>query len=226
MGSRLSIVIGLVAGVVVAAVALTAVVLVAPDPGAAASPPIPTTSPEPSGPFASPSPSAPVASPSADLASASPSGEPSGETTFHIGQPAPSLAIPQVGGGTIDLATLRGKAVWVNFMQTTCPPCIDEFPLMNGFAARYAEQGLVIIAVDIREDEGTVAAFAQSLETIFPVGLDTDGAAQRTWGAYGLPVHFWVDREGIVRDGALGGIGPDIMAEGVAAILPGVVVTP
>jgi hypothetical protein len=38
-------------------------------------------------------------------------------------------------------------------------------------------------------------------------------------------VHFWIDREGIVRDGALGGIGPDIMARGVQAIMPEVDVT-
>ena len=52
--------------------------------------------------------------------------------------------------------------MWVNFMQTTCPPCVDEFPVMSGFAARYAATGLVVVAVDVREDEGTVAAFVQS----------------------------------------------------------------
>ena len=222
MGPRLSAVAGLLAGVLVALGVLVAFLFVGPDPTARVSP---GPSPEPSA-SVDGDPSASVdASPSGPAASDSPG--PSGdETTFHIGKPAPALAVPQVGGGTIDLATLRGKAVWVNFMQTTCEPCIDEFPLMNGFAARYAEDGLVIIAVDIREDEGTVAAFAQSLEAVFPVGLDADGAAQQAWGAYGLPVHFWIDREGIVRDGALGGIGADIMAEGVRRILPGVVVTP
>jgi len=139
---------------------------------------------------------------------------------------APALAMPKVGGGTIDLASMSGKAVWVNFMQTTCPPCVDEFPIVSGFAARYAEKGLVVVAVDIREHEGTVAAFAKRLSATFPVGLDADGAAQQAWGAYGLPVHFWIDKAGIVRDGALGGIGADVMARGVASILPGITVTP
>ncbi len=134
--------------------------------------------------------------------------------------------MPKVGGGTIDLASMSGKAVWVNFMQTTCPPCVDEFPIMSGFAARYADKGLVVVAVDIRENESTVAAFAKRLSATFPVGLDADGAAQHAWGAYGLPVHFWIDKTGMVRDGALGGIGPDVMARGVASILPGVTVTP
>ncbi len=131
-----------------------------------------------------------------------------------------------MGGGTIDLAKLKGQAVWVDFMATTCPPCRDEFPLMNDFAARYGENGLVILAIDVKETEGTVAAFANELNATFRLGLDSDGSAQAAWDALPLPVHFWIDTDGIVRDGALGGIGPDVMARGVAAILPDVEVTP
>jgi thiol-disulfide isomerase/thioredoxin len=116
--------------------------------------------------------------------------------------------------------------VWVNFMGTYCPPCVDEFPLMNGFAARYADEGLVVLAIDVREDEGTVAAFAERLGTTFPLGLDADGSAVARWDAVALPVHFWIDKDGVIRDGALGGIGPDVMAQGVSTIMPGVDVTP
>jgi cytochrome c biogenesis protein CcmG, thiol:disulfide interchange protein DsbE len=238
MGPRLSVLAGLVAGVIVALAVLGGVILAVPPslpassaaPSASASAAAVVESPS-APPSASPSVSASAAaSPSVPADSAGPSGSPggssSGTTNFHVGQAAPVLNVPQVGGGTIDLVALKGKAVWVNFMQTTCPPCLDEFPLMSGFAARYADAGLVVIAIDIREDEGTAVGFAQRLNATFPLGLDTDGAAQQAWGAYGLPVHFWIDKSGIVRDGALGGIGPDVMARGVAAILPGVKVTP
>ena len=220
MGSRLSIFAGLLAGVVVALALLTGFLFVGPDPIR----PIASASASPSaGPTATATPIA-VTSPSA-----SPSAGGSGSAVpenFHIGEAAPALVVPQVGGGTIDLASLKGKPVWINFMQTTCPECLDEFPRMNGFGARYSDAGLVIVAVDIREEEGVVASFAQSLNATFPLGLDTDGAAQRAWGAFALPIHFWVDKDGIVRDGALGGIGPDIMARGLGKILPGVQVTP
>ena len=226
MKSALSIAAGLLAGLLVAGALLVAFVFVGPDPVRA------TPTPPGSGALASPDASASArasgsasVAPSGSAAPASP-GPSTVTENFHVGEPAPALLVPQVGGGTIDLAALKGKPVWVNFMQTTCEPCIDEFPLMNGFAARYAEDGLVIVAVDIREDEGDVAAFASSLNATFPLGLDSDGAAQREWGAFGLPVHDWIDREGIVRDGALGGIGADVMARGVQSIMPGVVVTP
>ena len=225
MGSRLAIVAGLLAGLLAAGALLAGFVFVGPDPVR----PTPTSSASGGSSEAPGDTASPSAVASAAASGGAPSGSPgSSQVTenFHVGEAAPALLVPQVGGGTIDLSAMRGKAVWVNFMQTTCPACIDEFPLMNGFAARYADAGLVVVAVDIKEEEGDVAAFATSLGATFPLGLDGDGAAQRAWGAYALPVHYWVDREGIVRDGALGGIGADVMARGVQSILPGVVITP
>ena len=223
MGPRLSVAAGLAAGSLLALAIVAGVVLfgpeiVVPAPSVAAS-----ASPAPSVARATPS---PAPTDTADP-SVAPSAGPSGEevANFHIGETAPVLVVPQVGGGTIDLGVLKGKPVWVNFMQTTCEECITEFPLMNGFAARYGEEGLVILAIDIREEEGAVAAFAQSLNATFPLGLDTDGTAQRAWGAFALPIHYWVDAAGVVRDGALGGIGADIMARGVQAIMPDIEVT-
>jgi thiol-disulfide isomerase/thioredoxin len=134
--------------------------------------------------------------------------------------------VDKVGGGKVDLAALKGKPVWVDFMGTYCPSCQDELPLMNGFAARYASAGLVVVAVDIREDATTVTQFATALNVTFPVGLDQDGSVASSWGAVALPVHFWVDAEGIIRAGALGGIGADSMASNLQTVLPGVKVTP
>ena len=228
MWPRLSIVAGLFAGIAVAVLVLGGIVALAPDQAPAATP-VPTFVASAS-PAASVVPSVALASPTTTAgasgpgASADASEDPG--ALFHIGEAAPDLVVPQVGGGTINLANLKGTPVWVNFMGTYCPPCVDEFPLMNGFWARYADEGLVVLAIDVKEEQAVVAAFAESLGTTFPLGLDLDGSAAQRWDAIALPVHFWVDREGIIRDGALGGIGPDVMARGVASILPGVTVTP
>ena len=218
---RLPVAAGLLSGVLVAVLIAAAIVLLAPEPAPvrpspSASPTLAASNPE----EPSASASASADQPSPTLASATTSG-----ANFHVGEVAPALRLPQVGGGTVDLAALRGRPVWVNFMRTDCPPCRDEFPLMNGFAARYASTKLLIVAVDIRESEAVADDFARSLDATFPVALDADGAVQSTWGAIVLPVHFWIDAEGVIRGGALGGIGPDIMADGLRKILPGVDVT-
>jgi peroxiredoxin len=222
MKTGVAILAGLLAGVLVAVGILAAFVFVGPDPIGLRPTPSPTASLEPS-PSASVGPSASI-EPSASAPS--PSGSSDVQTGFHVGEPAPSLVMSQLGGGTIDLADLRGSAVWVNFMQTSCPECIDEFPRMNSFKSRYADKGLVVLAIDVREDESTIADFVNRLGATFPVGLDTDGKAEQGWGVVAMPTHFWIDKQGIVQAGALGGIGPDVMAESLRKILPGVTITP
>lgn len=217
MGPRTIVLAGLGAGIGTALVVILGAVLLLPEPS--------DSSVASASPGTSPS-VAPTASAGGSAGPSGTVGASIGTTSFHVGEAAPALAVPQLGGGQISLASLAGKPVWVNFMQTTCPPCVDEFPIMSGFAARYADTNLVVVAIDVREDEGAVAAFVQSLNARFPVGLDTDGNAAQAWDAVALPVHFWIDRGGIIRAGALGGIGPDIMAQNLQTILPGVTVTP
>jgi thiol-disulfide isomerase/thioredoxin len=236
MRSFIAVVIGLAVGfgaavgVGVAVVALTPAPVVRVTPAPPASPAAPSPgSPSATTP-ASPAPgaggSSPAPAPSGVGASASPS--PSGSVSPFplVGKPAPPLTAPQVGGGTIDLAALRGKPIWLVFTGTYCPPCRDEYPVMNAFAARYADTGLVVIAIHVREGEDVVAPFISSLNVVFPVGLDADGSRARAWDAAVLPLHYFIDAQGIVRDAALGGIGPDVMARGLQEILPGVTVTP
>ncbi len=215
---------GLASGVLAGGLAVGALLALTPGPPA----PVLVASPSPSVPASTAS-VAPSGTASERPAASDGSPAPSSSSladAFGVGEPAPALELPGVGGEPVSLADYRGRPVWVNFMATWCPPCQDELPLMAGFQARYVDTGLVVIAVDVREDEPTVQAFFADLGIDFPVGLDAGGTAQAEWGAVALPVHFWIDETGIVRDGALGGIGPDVMAAGLQTILPGVTVTP
>ncbi len=232
MGGKTTIVGGLLTGMAVGLAMLAAVLLLVPAPAApgasvppsqAATPPATATPSATAAISATASPSTGLPSVTASPGSPQPTGTAAG---FGVGEPAPGLSVAQLGGGRIELANLRGKPVWVNFMATWCLPCRDELPLMAGFSARYASTGLVVLVIDVREDDSAVDAFMKGLGIELPVGLDGDGGDQQAWGAYALPVHFWIDNDGVVRHGALGGIGPDIMAAGLKAILPGVDVTP
>jgi peroxiredoxin len=188
--------------------------------------PVPTAAPSatPAAVLPSPTPSAtPTASPVAVVPSAS--GPARSPSPFPlVGQAAPPLVAPGLDGSPIDLAAYRGKPVWVVFTGTYCPPCRDEYPLMNGFAVRYAETGLVVLAIHVEEEAATVQPFVDELNVTFPVGLDADGSRAAAWDAIALPVHYWIDEDGIVQEAALGGLGPDQMVQGLGTILPGVTI--
>lgn len=233
MGGKVAIALGLVAGAVVGgllvglAIALVPVQAPAPVPTAAptaTASPAPPTAPTDTGTTPDPSTAPGNSAPSPDLASpdagTTPDASPVAAGAFNIGQPAPPLRLPAVGGGSVDLASLRGQPVWVNLMATWCLPCRDELPLMQRFAAKYEDAGLVVLLVDVGEDEAAVKAFLDELNVYLPAALDEDGTAQAEWGAAALPVHFWLDEDGIVREWALGGLGPDLMTESLQTILP------
>lgn len=182
----------------------------------------------------------PTSAPSATLApgpSASPSASPSGSVPpsgspgptgvgsgsppvgLDVGDQAPPLVVEQLGGGRIDLANLRGKPIWVNFTASWCPTCRDELPLMERIGRQLGGE-LAIVVVDVREDEDTVASLATELALTLPVGMDKDGQAQLAWGAFALPVHYWLDVDGRVRAFVYGGAGPEQFVEGVHSVLP------
>ena len=220
MRSFVAIALGLVVGAAAAvglAVAVYSLVPAAPAPTAVATSTPVALLPTPT-PIASPTPTPVPGGPTEPGPTRSASPFP------LVGQLAPPLVAPGLDGATIDLATYRGKPVWLVFTGTYCPPCRDEYPLMNGFAVRYAETGLVVLAIHVKEDAATVKPFVEELNVTFPVGLDADGSRATTWDALALPVHYWIDEAGIVRDAALGGLGPEQMARGLATILPGVTI--
>jgi cytochrome c biogenesis protein CcmG/thiol:disulfide interchange protein DsbE len=219
MRTFVAITLGLLVGVAAALGLAVAVYSLVPDV------PPPTVPPTPTLPAAveTPTPTA-APTPTAVETAAPPSASRSPSPFPLVGARAPAMAVPNLDGGTLDIADYRGKPVWIVFTGTYCPPCRDEYPLMNGFAVRYAEAGLVVLAVHVKEDAATVRPFVESLDVTFPVGLDGDGSQARAWDAVALPVHYWIDEAGIVQDAALGGLGPDQMAASLGSILPGVTI--
>jgi thiol-disulfide isomerase/thioredoxin len=151
--------------------------------------------------------------------SASPT--PSEAVGLDVGDRAPSLVLPALGGNEIDTTQVEGRALWINFMATWCPPCIDELPMMQRFQRQLGED-MTILVVDVREPEEAVSDFMTSLNIELPVGLDLDGAAQVTWGAHILPVHYWIDAEGRIGGFLYGGAGPEQFIEGIQTVLPDV----
>ena len=133
---------------------------------------------------------------------------------FHIGEPAPPCSCrcsaaadrPRRAPRQARLGQLHGDVV------PAVPGRVPAHERVRGPLRGSGPRGARGRRARGRGD-GQLRSSTRSARS-FPIGLDRDGAAQDAWGALALPVHFWVDAEGIVRDGALGGIGPDIMADG------------
>ena len=130
----------------------------------------------------------------------------SGQSTSsvaRIGQPAPDWVEPLAPKGTLSLASLRGKAVYLNFFATWCPPCNEEAPAINALQQRYAADGLRVVGVDVLESAAKAQAFRTEHHLVYPAVVD-DGTLRRQYNVNGLPVHVFIDRQGIVRNIVVG----------------------
>ncbi len=220
---RLATLVGLLAGLLVGALALGAVALslgattIEPRQGGpTAATATPTLSPT-----AGPSPGASGSS-GTSPSGPTPSGSVSSGPTvgLKVGQLAPGLTLPQLGGSTLELAALRGKPVWLAFTASWCPSCRDEMSLMDAATAQYGER-LVIVAVDVREDAATAASLVAQTGFVATMALDRDGSGQATFGAFVLPIHYFIDKDGVIRDVLYGEVGVPEFAAGIRSVLPG-----
>lgn len=119
-----------------------------------------------------------------------------------VDQPAPDFALPTLDGGSVRISDLKGRVVFVNFWATWCPPCVDELPLLQKFAAEQGDDGAVILAVNSSEDAETIRAYldANAIDlSAVPVLLDSDAAVYRRFGVIRLPTTWIIDREGVLR---------------------------
>jgi cytochrome c biogenesis protein CcmG/thiol:disulfide interchange protein DsbE len=136
-----------------------------------------------------------------------------------IGQPAPPLQVTLLDGSLLDTGDYAGQPLWVNFMATWCPQCVDELPLMDRYQSDYGES-MTILIVDTGQDRQVVREFMSGLNVTLPVGVDEDGAAQAAWGTYALPVHIFIDGSGIVQDVVYGGAPLEVWDQSLSLIVP------
>jgi peroxiredoxin len=68
----------------------------------------------------------------------------------------------------------------------------------------FGPQGLMIVAIDIKEPEATVANWVKASRTSIPVVLDADGQVARQYEVRVTPTTFLIGRDGSMVGKALG----------------------
>ena len=90
---------------------------------------------------------------------------------FDVGKPAPEFTLPDLEGNQIELSSMKGKVLILDFWATWCPPCKEEVPHLVSLQSKYRDQGLQIVGLSL-DKEGASKVKPPPIR-IFPSGWTT-----------------------------------------------------
>jgi len=137
----------------------------------------------------------------------------------RMGKEAPDFQVRTLDGTSVSLSDYRGQPVWISFWATWCPPCRAENPDIQEVYEKYQADGLVILALSIGEETGTVQSYVERTGLTYTIGLDQDTAIAARYRIVGIPTHYFVDRDGILREWRIGSMSKKTMEKNVGKIL-------
>lgn len=124
-------------------------------------------------------------------------------TGTDVGQLAPDFTLQSLDGPTAALTDYRGYVILLDFWQSTCPPCRTTMPHLEALREEFAEDGLIVVTVNLDVSEAAAMAFLAENgfdEFIVLRGDLADAVAVRAlYGVDQIPYTFVIDRQGIVR---------------------------
>lgn len=114
-------------------------------------------------------------------------------------KPAPlDFTLRDIDGDQVNLAALKGSVILLNFWATWCGPCKIEIPWFVEFQRQYKDEGLVVLGLSVDDTPEQIRPFAAEFQVNYPmlVGLGREDFQEAYGPVWGLPVTFFIDRDG------------------------------
>jgi cytochrome c biogenesis protein CcmG/thiol:disulfide interchange protein DsbE len=137
-----------------------------------------------------------------------------------VGKPAPAFSLPILGGGgRVDLTSLRGQVVVVNFWASWCLACREEHPHLLAAWERYRERGVVLVGIDYQDTEDAALAYAAEMGGDWPLVTDPRSRTAIAYGVYGVPETFVIAPDGTITAKKVGAVTYDWLTTEIEAAL-------
>jgi thiol-disulfide isomerase/thioredoxin len=118
---------------------------------------------------------------------------------------APNFSVVTLEREFVDLGSLKGKVVLLDFWGTWCPPCVAAVPTLKDLQKRHAKDPFVLLSVSSDGDEGIVRTFTEKNRLNWPQYWDRDRKVQVAFDVRAYPTYVLIDDEGIVQFRTTGG---------------------
>ena len=149
----------------------------------------------------------------------SPVQQPSGGVA--AGTAAPEFVLPVYGGagsGSIDLHSLRGHPVVINFWSESCQPCRIEVPFLRDTYKQYGAGKFTLLGINQADPRDDIATFGKDFRVTYPLLFDKGDNVNVTYGVTAIPTTYFIDSNGIVRSVFVTQLNSKTMQQGLASV--------
>jgi len=119
----------------------------------------------------------------------------------EVGEAMPDFTLQTFDGRNFSLADFKDRPALLVFWNTWCPNCMQELPVLEQIAERYASRGLVILAINtgVNDSEEKARSYWEKSNYRFPSGMDQDMELLAKFGVRGVPTVLLADAKGFVH---------------------------
>lgn len=133
---------------------------------------------------------------------------------------APSFTLQSLDGKSYSIAKAKGKPLVINFWNSWCGPCEKETPelvkLYNQYKGKFQLYG---VNITINDSMKAVRNFVDKFNMNYPVLLDRTGDVNTKYRVRAIPTTYFVNKDGIIVDIAIGYLGPGGLTKKVKALI-------
>ena len=119
---------------------------------------------------------------------------------LEAGDVAPSFSAPRLdGSGTLALADLHGKVVFLDFWASWCAPCQKSMPQLDALAKEFPAERFALIGVNVDKDAAAAKKALGKHPVGYPSAADPEGGLPSRFGVETMPTAYLIDGDGVIR---------------------------
>jgi cytochrome c biogenesis protein CcmG/thiol:disulfide interchange protein DsbE len=143
--------------------------------------------------------------------------------TVQPGDKIPDFSLPLFSGyelngsSQVDLASLHGKVVMINFWASWCKPCEQEAADLRTAWDYYKDSGKVVfLGIDYVDTEPEARAYLQKFGIVYANGPDMGTKVSQLFRIKGVPETYFLDQQGVLRHVQ---VGPFTSVDDIKAVI-------